>query len=175
VTGVRAVYFQGQGVAGENQSRRECPRDDETYHLRIERTDGSTDNKYIQIKVSGDGSGFDTITVPRDTKMDFDNGGRKSSRDNEFRWNFEGNRPIFERIDDGDKDVGLVALEVGDSEEFDELSRDTCRWYLDRDDDRKITIYLNLIVCFSTDKNKVGKLRFTGGNPDELVIQWHMW
>lgn len=175
VSGVRAVYFQDKGVAGENQSRQECPRDDQTFHLRVERTDGTVKDKYIQISVRGDGTGFDTITVQREAKMDFDNGGRESKRDNEFRWKFDGDRPVFEKVDDDDDDVRLVPLESGNNEEFDELSRDTCRWYLDRDDDRRITINFNLLVCFTTDKDRVGKLRFTGGNREEAIIQWHVW
>lgn len=175
VSGVRAVYFEDKGVAGENQSRQECPRDDKTFHLRIERTDGAVKDKYIQIDVRDSGTGFDTITVAHDTKMDFDNGGQKSSRDNEFRWKFEGDRPVFEKVDNDDDDVRLVPLEIGNNEEFNELSKDTCRWYLNRDNKRKITINLNLIVCFSTDKDRTGKLRFTGGNRNEAIIQWHVW
>lgn len=175
VFGVRAVYFQGEGVAGENQYRRECPSTDKTYSLRVERMDGTVDTRYIGIDVRGDGTGFNTTTVGRDTKMDFDNGARPSDRDNEFRWTFRGDRPVFEKVDDDDDDIRLVALERDDVDEFDRLSQDTCRWYLERENKRRITIEPDLIACFSTDKDRTGKLRFTGGNPEELVMQWHVW
>lgn len=175
VSGVRAVYFQGDGVGGENQTRRECPRDDKTYSLRIERTDGSNDTRYIKIEVTGDGTGFNTSTIPRGTKIDFDNGAQPSKRDNEFRWHFDGDRPVFEKVDDDDDDIKLVPLETGSADEFNRLSKDTCRWYLERQDKRRITINRDLIVCFATDKNRTGKLRFTGGNADELIMQWHVW
>jgi hypothetical protein len=175
VFGVRAVYFQGEGVAGENQSRRECPGNDKTYSLRVERTDGTVDTRYIWIDVRGDGTGFNTTAIPRGAKIDFDNGAQSSSRDNEFRWNFRGDRPVFEKVDDDDNDIRLVALERSDTDEFDRLSRDTCRWYLEHEDKRRITIERDLMVCFATDKDRTGKLRFTGGNPEELIIQWHVW
>lgn len=175
VFGVRAVYFQGEGVAGENQSRRECPGNDKTYSLQVERMDGTVDTRYIGIDVRGDGTGFNTTTTRRDAKIDFDNNAQSSSRDNEFRWNFRGDRPVFEKVDDDDDDIRLVALERVDTDEFDRLSQDTCRWYLEREDRRRITIERDLMVCFSTDKDRTGKLRFTGGNPEELVIQWYVW
>lgn len=175
VVGVRAVYFQGEGVPGENQSRRECPSNDKTYSLRVERTDSTVDIRYMRIDVRGDGTGFNTTTIHRDAKIDFDNGAQSSSRDNEFRWTSKGDRPVFEKVDDDDKDVKLVPLEPDDADEFDRLSEDTCRWYLEREDRRRMTIESDLIVCFTTDKDRTGKLRFTGGNPEELVIQWHVW
>jgi hypothetical protein len=175
IFGVLAVYFQGEGVAGENQTRQECPRDDKTYSLRIERTDGSVDTRYIEIEVDGDGTGFNTSTIRREAKIDFDNGAQSSDRDNEFRWRFEGYRPVFEKVDDDDDDVRLVVLETGSSDEFNRMSEDTCRWYLERENKRRITIYPNLIVCFATDKDRTGKLRFTGGNLEELIMQWHVW
>jgi hypothetical protein len=175
VFGVRAVYFQGEGVVGENQSRRECPSNDRTYSLRVERMDGTVDTRYIGIDVRGDGTGFNTATVRREAKIDFDNGARSSDRDNEFLWNFRGDRPVFEKVDDDDEDITLVALERGDTDEFDRLGEDTCRWYLNRQDKRRITIERDLMVCFATDKDRTGKLRFTGGNPEELIIQWHVW
>lgn len=175
VFGVRAVYFQGEGVAGENQSRRECPSNDRTYSLRVERMNGTVDTRYIGIDVRSDGTGFNTTTIRRDAKIDFDNGAQQSSRDNEFRWTFRGDHPVFEKVDDDDDDIRLVALERDDTDEFDRLSEDTCRWYLERENKRRITIEPDLMVCFSTDKDRTGKLRFTGGNPDELVMQWHVW
>ncbi|MCL4298271.1 MAG: SH3 domain-containing protein [Anaerolineae bacterium] len=175
VFGVRAVYFQGEGVIGENQNRRECPSNDKTYSLRVERADGTVDTRYIGIDVRGDGTGFNTTTIHREAKIDFDNSAQQSGRDNEFRWTFRGDRPVFEKVDDDDDDIRLVALERDDVDEFDRLSEDTCRWYLEREDKRRITIEPDLIVCFSTDKDRTGKLRFTGGNPEELVMQWHVW
>lgn len=175
VVGVRAVYFQGEGVAGENQNRRECPRDDKTYSLRVERTDGTVDTRYLYVDVRGSGTGFNTTTIRRDAKIDFDNGAESSRRDNEFRWTFQGDRPVFEKVDDDDEDIVLVPLEPGDTDEFDRLDEDTCRWYLDRQDKRRITIERDLMVCFATDKDRTGKLRFTDGNPDELTLQWYVW
>ncbi|NJO00224.1 MAG: hypothetical protein HC875_41955 [Anaerolineales bacterium] len=81
----------------------------------------------------------------------------------------------FEKVDDDDDDIKLVPLETGSADEFNRLSKDTCRWYLERQNKRRITINRDLIVCFATDKDRTGKLRFTGGNADELIMQWHVW
>lgn len=175
VFGVQAVYFQGKAVTGENQSRRECPQDSTTYSLRVVRADGSTDTRNIQINVSDDDTSYVTTTVPREDKIDFDNGAQPSERDNDFFWYFEGDQPIFEKTDAAENDIKLAALQPGDIDDFQGLNKDTCRGYLEQQDKPSITISLDLIVCFSTDQDRIGKLRFTGGNSEELIMQWHLW
>ncbi|MBI1880540.1 MAG: SH3 domain-containing protein, partial [Chloroflexi bacterium] len=175
VSGVQAVYFQGKGVSGDNQSRRECPNDTTTYTLRIERTDGSEDTRSIQINVSADVASYNTSVLPREVKMDFDTGVQNLERDNEFFWRFDGDRPVFAKVDVDEPDIKLVALESGDIDSFNGLSQDTCRWNLDRADEDEITISRDLIVCFATDQNRIGKLRFKDGNSEEVVIEWYVW
>lgn len=174
VYGVQAVYFQGKGVTGEDQSR-ECPNDSTIYSLRVERADGSTETRTIQINVSSSDAGYETSTVRRETKIDFDNGAQPSGQDNDFFWFFEGDQPIFEKADTAEKDLKLAVLEKGNLEAFQGLSQDTCRATLEQQDQPRINIALDLMVCFSTDQERIGKLRFTGGNPEELIMQWHLW
>lgn len=49
--GISAVFFQNEGVVG-NATRAECPAATTTYNLRILKTDGSVDNRYITITVN---------------------------------------------------------------------------------------------------------------------------
>ena len=48
VQGIKAVYFNGEGVVGEG-SRQVCPTTDTTYNLRVIRLDDVVDNRYITI------------------------------------------------------------------------------------------------------------------------------
>jgi hypothetical protein len=174
VYGVKAIYFQDKGVTGEGQSR-ECPNDSTTYNLRVVRADGSTDTRTIQIKVNDNDASYVTTTVAREAKIDFDNGAQSSAQDNDFLWYFEGDQPIFEKADVEANDLKLAAFQKGNIDDFKALSEDTCRGTLEQHDQPSITIALDLIVCFSTDQERIGKLRFTGGNPEELIMQWHLW
>lgn len=174
VSGVKAVYFEGKGVAGEGQSSQECPKGDKTYQLRVEHMDGSVETREVRIEVREGGTGYNTSTIPREAKIDFDEDARQSDQGNEFGWTFQGDEPVFGKVDD-DEDIRLISLESGDTDEFNRLDKETCRERLDREDRQKITISLNLMACFATDQNRVGKLRFTGGNRDELMLQWYVW
>lgn len=173
VYGVQEVFFQGQGVSGDNQSRRECPPESTTYTLQVKRADGSTDTRTIQINVGDDDDTYLTTTVPHEAKIDFDNGAQSSPQDNDFTWFFEGDQPLFEKADD-DNDLNLAALPPGDLADFQDVDQVTCSTALQQPQPR-VTIALDLIVCFSTGEERIGKIRFTGGSREELIIQWHLW
>lgn len=117
---------------------------------------------------------YTTTTVRREVKIDFDNGLQLAEQDNDFFWYFDGDRPVFEKADD-DNDLKLAALQPGDLEEFQNLNQDTCRSALEQQDQLNITISINLMVCFSTGEERMGKLHFTGGNQEELIMEWHLW
>ncbi|GIK41730.1 MAG: hypothetical protein BroJett011_55630 [Chloroflexota bacterium] len=176
VYGVQAVYFQGKGVSGDNQSRRECPQESTTYSLQVERADGSTETRDIQINVrDDDDDSYVTTTVRREYKIDFDNGAQPAEQDSDFFWYFDGDRPVFEKADADENDIRLVPLQPGDLDDFQDLDEDACRAALEQQDQLNVTIALDLIACFSTDQNRIGKLRFTGGSQEELIMQWHLW
>ncbi|MCL4300379.1 MAG: SH3 domain-containing protein [Anaerolineae bacterium] len=176
VYGVQAVYFQGKGVSGDNQSRRECPQESTTYSLRVERADGSTETRDIQINVrDDDNDSYVTTTVRREDKIDFDNGAQPSEENGDFLWYFDGDRPVFEKADADENDIKLVPLQPGDLDDFQNLDEDTCRAALDQQNQLNLTIALDLMVCFATDQERIGKLRFTGGSQEELIMQWHLW
>ncbi len=51
VEGIREVYYQDRGVTGHS-TREECPTVTTTYHLRVVKLDGGTDDRYITITVN---------------------------------------------------------------------------------------------------------------------------
>ncbi len=51
VTGVSGVYFNGEGVPGEG-SREVCPGSTTTYHLFVEKTDGTTEDRAITATIN---------------------------------------------------------------------------------------------------------------------------
>jgi hypothetical protein len=174
VTGVREVWFDGDGVPGENQSRQECPDKSKTYALRVKKVDQTVDTRYINIEVRESGTGYETVQVRRDTGIDFDNGARDTGGGNDFLWYLDGDRPIFEKWNN-DSNLRLVRVADGGSDELDELSKDICRWYLDRYDQRSVAVSKRTILCFVTNEGKVGKLRVKDGDRDSLTIEWHRW
>ncbi|MBN1679883.1 MAG: PD40 domain-containing protein [Anaerolineae bacterium] len=51
VSGIKEVYYQGTGVAGQGSSE-ECPAATATYELRVVKTDDSVDTRYITVTVN---------------------------------------------------------------------------------------------------------------------------
>jgi hypothetical protein len=58
VQGVQAVFYNEQGVAGQD-ARQECPSQTTTYNLRVVLNDGSQQTRQVTIQVVG-GGGFPT-------------------------------------------------------------------------------------------------------------------
>lgn len=174
VTGVREVWFDGDGVPGENQSRQECPDRSKTYALRVKKVDQTVDTRYISIEIGENGTGYDTVQVRRDTGIDFDNEAKDTGGGNDFLWYLDGDRPIFEKWNNNNT-LRLVRVEDGSSDDLDQLRKDTCRWYLDRYDQRSVAIARRSILCFVTNENEIGKLRVKDGDRDSLTIEWHRW
>jgi hypothetical protein len=174
VTGVREVWFERDGVPGENQSRQECPDKSKTYALRVKKVDQTVDTRYINIEVRDAGTGYETVDVRREAGIDIDNGARDTGGGNDFRWYLDGDRPIFEKWN-SNSNLRLVRVEDGGSDELDRLDKDTCQWYLDRYDQRAVAVSPRSILCFATNEGKIGKFRLKDGDRDRLTIQWHRW
>jgi hypothetical protein len=56
VRGVQAVYYQGNGVAGQG-SQQECPQSDKTYKLTVVRQDGGQEEHKVKVHVKDSGGG----------------------------------------------------------------------------------------------------------------------
>ena len=70
VTNVKEVYYRGQGVAGENQGRVECPSITEYFDLRVVNLDGTIDTNTIKIEVEG--GGYRSVEIDEGESVDFD-------------------------------------------------------------------------------------------------------
>ena len=90
VINVQAVYYNGQGVSGDNQTRQECPRQTTNYTLRVVKLDGSEETRTIQVQVSGASTGHDTLVMFDGQQVDFDRDGRVSGSEDDFGWFWNG-------------------------------------------------------------------------------------
>jgi uncharacterized protein YraI len=170
VTNVKEVYFNGVGVAGESQARRECPGVTETYELRVVTDNGATESKTIQIIVAG--SANRRITMDEGESVDFDRDGRVSDDGDDFKWVEDGNDREFRKWD-GDDDLKLIP--VGPIDSLNTIRRQDCEWALDNlNDDNAIHPFPGLAVCFRTDEGRLGKLRFENDD-EEIDIEWLVW
>lgn len=169
VSNVKEVYYRNQGVAGDNQSRVECPTLTEIYELRVVRLDGGIEPRTIRIEVIG--SGYKTSEIDLGKGIDFDEDGKVSAEGDDFKWVKEGDDRVFRKWDDDD-DLQLVP--VGPAT-LDMITENDCRWALDNlNDDGSITPFDGLAACFRTDEGRIGKLRFEDAD-DDADIEWALW
>lgn len=171
---IREIYFNEQGVAGENQFRTECPDRTQTYSLRVVDNSGQSDTKSIRIDVSGSsGSSKEDDTIRQDHYIDFDDGDVSDNRDDEDDYQYRGDE--FRRAhDDSDLDVA-IATDDADDDAFGVLSRGDCEYLLDNNEDDSVTAREDRLICFRTNENRIGKLRFEDVEDDRIRIEWALW
>lgn len=63
----------------------------------------------------------------------------------------------------------------GDNDDFEDLSRDDCRDYLDRRDRETINAEDDLLICFRSSDDRIGKMRFEDVNDDRVKLKWYLW
>lgn len=171
VTGVKEVYYRGQGVAGENQGRRECPTVTEYYDLRVVNLDGTSQTYTLTVEVEG--GGYRTIEMDEGETVDFDKDGRVTDDDgDDFEWVEENGERRFKKWDNDD-DLKLVP--VGPVDNLAIIRREDCEWALQNLDDQPyIKPFGALAACIQTDDGRIGKIRFQ--NSEEKVdIEWALW
>lgn len=81
---VQAVYYNGQGVSGDNQTRQECPRQTTNYTLRVVKLDGTEETRTIQIQASGGSTARNTLAIFDGQQVDFDRDGHVSPAGDAF-------------------------------------------------------------------------------------------
>jgi len=172
VDNVKEVYFQGQGVPGNNQLRIECPSRTTYYELRVLRDDGNIETQTIKIDVEGEA--YQTLEMDLGQKVDFDRDGRVTDDDdgnNDFEWLKVGDERRFRKWDDDDD---LELAPVG-PETLDIIRREDCEWAVRNIEvSEYIKPFAGLSACFRTDRGTLGKLRFDDAD-DEADIQWSLW
>ncbi len=171
VTQAQEVYYQGQGVAGENQARRECPTNTQSFELRVVNQDGTADTRNIVIQVEG--GGYRTIEMDEGDTVDFDKDGRVTDDDgDDFEWVEISGERRFRKWDDDD-DLELVP--VGPVDNLGIIKKEDCDWALDNlADEEEIEPFPGLAACIKTDDGRMGKIRFQNDD-EEVNIEWTLW
>lgn len=175
VTGVREIYFQGDGVAG-SANLVDCPKEDETYRLRVVKLDGSEQTEEREVDVINPISSAGTINVDANDTVDFDDGRIPG---NDFKWNFDGGNRRFEALS------GVQLAPMEDTSSLDSLSLAECAGanfgqysYIDGSDGAPDEI--NKLVdgrsaCYRTNEGRLGKLRFPDRSSGSIDVEWLTW
>jgi hypothetical protein len=177
VINVRAVYYNNRGVAGENQTRSECPRETNTYTLRVVKLDTTEETRTIQIGVSGGRTPRYDLDMDDGQQVDFDRDGRVSEDEDDFAWFWQGGEEGEFAKSRPHPDLKLTVLGKGSTDDLDRLTRSICRDHLGGHDDSQVTLSESSIACFRSDDDNYGKLRVDDirSTNGRLQLQWYLW
>ncbi|HMR64254.1 MAG TPA: FHA domain-containing protein [Anaerolineae bacterium] len=175
VTGVREVYYQGEGVAGIGD-RQECPAETTTYRLRIVAQDGTEQVFDRTVAVTEPVASAGRVTLaPQDT-IDLDSG---EVPGNDFRWDLEDEQRRFRTR--GEAQLALLgvrdSLEGIDQEDCEEATFGAYE-FVDASDviaDPANALRDGFTVCYLTSEDRYGKLRFPRFSTGALEIEWVTW
>jgi hypothetical protein len=177
VINVQAVYYNGQGVSGDNQTRQECPRQTTNYTLRVVKLDGTEESRTIQIQVFGAPTQHDTLAMFDGQQVDFDRDGRVSDREDDFAWFWNGGEQGVFAKSQNHPTLRLAPLRQGSTNDLNSLAQEMCIDHLSRNDNQQITLVEQLIVCFRTDDGNYGKFRVNDirSTNGRLELEWYVW
>ena len=175
VTGVKEVYYQDQGVAGQGQ-RTECPVQTTTYTLRVVKQDNSEEKKEITVEVTDPIVSSGSVNLDLGSSIDFDAG---TIPGNDFVWREDGKFRWFEAL------PGAAVAPQGIFSSLDGVSLNTCKsadygqfTYLDGSD-----VILNpaneltdgRTACYKTTEGRFGKMRFPKFSTGAINVEWQTW
>lgn len=175
VSGVREVYFEGEGVGGSDNFT-DCPRDTKSYEFRVIRLDGSVYEEEIRVDVINPISSSGTRTLDRNQSIDLDTG---DAPGDDFLWVVENGNRRFEALGGARlapmRDVSSLrnlTLAECAAANFDEY------YFIDASDSRVDGI--NELIdgrsaCYRTNSGRLGKLRFPNFSTGSLRIEWLTW
>ena len=177
VINVQAVYYNGEGVSGDNQTRQECPRQTTNYTLRVVKLDGTEETRTIQIQVFGAATGHDTLAMFDGQQVDFDRDGRVSDNEDDFAWFWNGGEQGVFAKSRNHPTLRLAPLRQGSTDDLNSLTQETCRDHLSRNDNQQINLAESNIVCFRTDDGNYGKFRVKDirSSNGRLELEWYVW
>jgi uncharacterized protein YraI len=175
VSGVKAVYYQGEGVPGVGD-REECPQETSVYNIRVIKRDDSEYLEDLSVEVINPFTSKGTIIINPGETIDFDEG--KISGD-DFKWTVDDATRKFESLE------GVQLAPKGELGSLDELSLGEC-------DDATYEVYafidgsdvvldpVNALTngrtaCYRTSQGRLGKLRFPEYSTGSLKIEWLTW
>ncbi len=175
VTGVKEIYYDEEGVGGTGE-RVECPRDTESYYLRVVRSDDSQVTRELKVEVINPIKSGGLITVDPKESVDFDDG--KTPGD-DFLWNVDGSTRRFEIL------AGVELAPQSKHGSLDKVSLSDCAnadysnyTYIDGSDgapDQINELVGGRTACYKTDEGRLGKLRFPEYSRDAIRVEWLTW
>jgi uncharacterized protein YraI len=175
VTGVREVYFQGEGVGGSD-SLTDCPRETKTYNLRVVRLDGSVYSEDIRVEVINPISSSGSRTLDQNETIDLDSGDVPGD---DFMWVVNDGTARFEVMG------GVQLAPMRDISSLESLTLSECAGAnfgaytfidaIDNDGDPNNDLIDERSACYRTNNGRLGKLRFPDYSTDELRIEWLTW
>jgi uncharacterized protein YraI len=175
VSGVQEIYYQGDGVIGSGDII-ECPKDDETYRLRVVKKDGSEQILEREVEVVNPIVSSGVIRVDSNQTVDFDKG---EIPGNDFVWSISDDEKRFEILE------GVQLAPISDVSDLKNVTLNECAnanfgeyTFIDGSDDAPDQI--NKLIperaaCFKTNEGRLGKLRFPDGANGSLRIEWLTW
>jgi uncharacterized protein YraI len=175
VTGVREVYFQGEGVGGSDTIT-DCPRETETYNLRVVRLDGSVYSEDITVEVINPISSSGSRTLDPNESIDLDSGDVPGD---DFVWVVDDDTARFEASG------GAQLAPMRDISSLESLTLAECAGAnfgaytyidaIDNDGNPANDLVDERSICYRTNSGRLGKLRFPDHSTDELRIEWLTW
>lgn len=176
VTGVREVYYQGQGVQGIGDQT-ECPAETTTYRLRVVRQDGSEQIEDRTVEVVEPVVSAGRVTLDPDETIDVDAGVIPGD---DFKWNVD---------DDGVRRFetrGDVRMSLrGQRDSLNDISREECSDasygdydFIDASDtiaDPTNALRDGFAICYRTSEGRTGKMRFPRFTTGPLELEWATW
>jgi uncharacterized protein YraI len=178
VTGVKEVYFEGSGVGGAGAVQ-DCPNETRTYRLRVIKLDNTEQTQEIQVQVVNPASvkSSGTLVVEPGDTVDIDDGDIPGD---DFVWEINGSSRRFIALG------GVSIAVMGNFDSLDKVSRTDCLnagtygvyAYIDASNaapDPNNTLIDGRTICYRTNKNRIGKMRFPEYSSEDLDIQWITW
>lgn len=175
VSGVKEVYYQGEGVPGVG-GRQECPTETTTYRLRVVNLDDTEQVVDRTVEVLNPISSAGTIDVNPNQTIDFDAG---IIPGDDFNWNVGDSTRVFEVLE------GVQLAPMGQLGSLKDLTRDECSnatfgnyTFIDGSDviaDPANGLTAGRTACYRTNEGRLGKLRFPQYSTQSLTVEWLTW
>ncbi len=171
-SGVREVYFEGQGVGG-SANIKDCPNESKTYEFRVIRLDGSEYKEEIRVEVNNPIVSADSVEMSDGDSIDVDDGS------DDFEWEVDDEQRYFRARG------GVQLAPMRDLSDLRNLSKSECENapfgaynFIDGSDDApdpNNKLIEGRSVCYRTNEGRLGKLWFRNGADDDLDVEWVTW
>ncbi|MBN1995092.1 MAG: FHA domain-containing protein [Anaerolineae bacterium] len=175
VTGVKEIYFEGNGVGGSGNVT-DCPKDTKTYTLRVVRKDNSEEIRERPVVVNNPIVSRGLITVEANQTLDVDKG---EIPGDDFWWRVE---PATRRFE---VQAGVQLAPMRTVNNLKELTKNECNnadfsaySFIDGSDvvtDPNNALVSGRSVCYKTNQGRLGKLRFPEYSTGALRVEWLTW